>query len=329
MANDRLLVYQSTTWIRGNVGQLPDVGFIGLGVMGRPMSLHLLRAGYPLTVYSRSAGPVEALVAAGARSAASPRDVAAVVDVLIVMLPTTRDLQEVLLGEGGARAGLRPGSIVVDMGTDDPSAVRAIASALRTQDCWLVDAPVSGGQVGAESGTLSIMVGGEPDVVAKVRPVLAAMGRNVVHVGGVGAGQVAKACNQLVVASTIQAVAEALALASAAGLDPRRVREAMLDGFAASRVLELHGRRMLDGDFEPGGRVALHAKDAHIVLETAEQLGVELPGFAPVAGQLDALVERGDGNLDHSALVTLLAAESERARWADGAPGADQDAEAP
>lgn len=280
------------------------------------MALNLLRAGFPLTVYSRSPEPLDILVQAGARSAASPRDLAALTDVLVVMVPTTQDFEHVLWGELGAGSGLRPGSIVVDMGTHEPAAMPTVAAALRKQGVSLIDAPVSGGEAGAHEATLSVMVGGPRRAVAVALPVLRAMGRTVVHIGPVGAGQIAKACNQLVVGSTIQAVAEALVLAGAAGLDQRRVREALLGGLASSRVLELHGQRMLDRDFEPGGRVELHVKDARIVLETARRLHVSVPGFAPVAGQLEALAARGDGNLDHSALITLV--EGDAARGLEG-----------
>ncbi len=288
-------------------GAHPAVGFVGLGVMGRPMALNVLRAGFPLLVCSRSPAPVEALVRAGAMAAASPEALAAATDVLIVMVPTTQDFEAVLIGELGALSGLRAGAIVIDMGTHDPAAMTRLAARVRKQGAWLIDAPVSGGEVGAQEATLSIMVGGSRRAVAAVLPVLRAMGRNVVHIGGVGSGQIAKACNQLVVGSTIEAVAEALALAAAAGVDPRRVRDAMLGGLAASSVLELHGQRMLDGNFVPGGRVELHSKDARIVLETARRLRVPIPGFAPVAAQLESLVARGDGKLDHSALITLVA----------------------
>jgi len=281
-------------------------GFIGLGIMGRPMALNLLKAGFPLIVQSRSRGPVDELVAAGARAAVDAAEVAAGSDVVIVMVSDTADMEAVLDGERGLLRGGHPGSIVVDMGTHDPTAIAGWAARLAAVGAELLDAPVSGGEVGAKEGTLSIMVGGPAAALERARPMLAAMGSRIVHIGDHGAGMVAKACNQLVVGSNIEAVAEALNLARAAGADPAKVRDALLGGFAASRVLELHGLRMIERDFTPGGRVALHAKDARIVLETARRVGVELPGFRPVADALERLIARGDGELDHSALITLL-----------------------
>ena len=282
------------------------VGFIGLGIMGRPMARNILRAGFPLVVQSRSPGPVEELAAAGARAAGDPAEVAATSDVVIVMVPDTADVEAVLDGPRGLLAGARAGLIVVDMGTHDPSALVALAERCAEVGADLLDAPVSGGEVGAREATLSIMVGGSEAALERARPVLAAMGSRIIHIGGTGAGMVAKACNQLVVGSTIQAVAEALALARAAGVDAARVRDALLGGFAASRVLEVHGLRMLERDFTPGGRVAIHEKDARIILETARHAGVDLPGFRPVADAFRRLMDRGGGDLDHSALITLL-----------------------
>jgi 2-hydroxy-3-oxopropionate reductase len=275
--------------------------------MGQPMATNVLRAGFPLVVCSLQPGPVDALVALGAEAASTPQAVAAGSDIIVIMVPALRDLEEVMIGASGLVNGLRPGAVVVAMGTHEPEGVVACAAYARRRRASFIDAPVSGGEVGAQEASLSIMVGGTRRAVTKALPVLSAMGSSIVHVGGVGAGQIAKACNQLVVASTIEAVAEALALAAAAGVDPRRVREAMRGGFAASRVLELHGQRMLDGNFVAGGRVELHAKDARIICQTARDLGVALPGFEPVAEQLEELIRRGEGRLDHSALITLVA----------------------
>jgi 2-hydroxy-3-oxopropionate reductase len=222
------------------------------------------------------------------------------------MLPDTPDVELVLFGENGVSSRLRPGSLVVDMSTIDPSATRRFAESFRAMGAGMVDAPVSGGEKGAVDGTLSIMVGGSEDDVTRAMPLLWAMGATIVHVGDPGAGQVAKACNQLVVASTIQAVAEALTLAERAGVDPRRVREALLGGFAGSKILEIHGQRMLDRTFTPGFRSRLHLKDARIVLETAEMVGSAVPAFEVAADALRRLVEGGGGELDHSALFTLL-----------------------
>lgn len=284
----------------------PPIGFIGLGVMGRPMALRILAAGFPLTVSSRSEAAVADLVAAGASPAASPADVARSADVVVVMVPDTDDLRAVLEGPSGVLAGAHEGLIVCAMGTHLPAAMPPLAERCATIGATLLDAPVSGGEIGARDGTLSIMVGGDPAAFERARPVFEAMGRTVARIGGPGAGQLAKACNQLIVGATIAAVAEALALARAGGVDPAVVRDALLGGFAASRVLEVHGQRMIERDFEPGGRAALHAKDAHIILDTAAGLGLALPAFAAVADAFDRLVADGGGDLDHSALITLL-----------------------
>jgi 2-hydroxy-3-oxopropionate reductase len=283
-----------------------SVGFIGLGIMGRPMARHLLDAGFSLVVHSRSPGPVDELAAAGAQPRVSSADVAAGADVVITMLPDTPDVEPVLFGENGVSSGLRPGSLVIDMSTIDPLATRRFAESFRGMGVGMVDAPVSGGEKGAVDGTLSIMVGGSEDDLTRAMPLLRAMGTTIVHVGDSGAGQVAKACNQLVVASTIQAVAEALTLAERADVDPRRVREALLGGFAGSKILEIHGQRMLDRTFTPGFRSRLHLKDARIVLDTAERVGSAVPAFGVVADALRRLVDGGGGELDHSALFTLL-----------------------
>jgi len=282
------------------------VGFIGLGIMGRPMALNLVGVGFDLVVHSRSPGPVDELVAAGARRASSPAEVGAACDTLVTMLPDTPDVRHVLLDADGAATTLRPGSLAVDMSTISPLASRQIDEELRSRDVGFVDAPVSGGEQGAVDGTLSIMIGGSDEDVRRAMPLFDAMGKTIVHVGGPGAGQVAKACNQLVVASTIEAVAEALALAVRAGVDPARVREALLGGFAGSRIMDVHGLRMLEENFRPGFRARLHLKDARIVLETARDLGASVPGFEPVAEALAALVDEGGGELDHSALFTLV-----------------------
>ena len=282
------------------------VGFVGLGIMGRPMARNLLKAGFSLAVHSRSPGPVDELAVAGAEPRTSPAEVAAAAEVVITMLPDTSDVELVLFGEEGVSSRIRPGSLVVDMSTIDPLATRHFAEKLSDSGAGLVDAPVSGGEKGAVEGTLSIMVGGSEADVARAMPLLRAMGSTVVHVGDCGAGQVAKACNQLVVASTIQAVAEALALAERAGVDPRRVREALLGGFAGSKILEIHGQRMLDRTFTPGFRSRLHLKDARIVLDTAQRVGSAVPAFSIAADALRRLVDDGGGELDHSALFTLL-----------------------
>ena len=245
-------------------------------------------------------------MAAGARSAVTHRELARDVDLAIVMVPDTSDLEAVLDGPDGLLAGAHDGLIVCAMGTHHPAAMPRLAERCAEHGTTLLDAPVSGGEIGARDGSLSIMVGGEVGAFERARPVFDALGRTVVRVGDSGAGQLAKACNQLVVGATIAAVAEALSLARRSGVDPATVRDALAGGFAASRVLEVHGRRMIARDFEPGGRAALHAKDAHIILETATGVGLALPFFSAVAAAFDRLVAEGGGDLDHSALITLL-----------------------
>jgi 2-hydroxy-3-oxopropionate reductase len=286
------------------------VGFVGLGIMGRPMARRLLEAEYPLTVHSRSPGPVDELVEAGATRAGSGAEVAAASDVVITMLPDTPDVEAVLFGEEGVTAGSRNGSLVIDMSTISPVATRRFAERLGRRDVRFLDAPVSGGEAGAVEGTLSIMVGGREDDFARARPLFEVLGRSVVLVGGAGAGQVTKACNQLVVAATIEAVAEALVLAATSGVNPAKVREALLGGFAGSKILEVHGKRMLEGAFDPGFRLRLHRKDAGIILETAHELGSPLPGFEAVAHALERAVKEGGAELDHSALVRTLEADA-------------------
>jgi 2-hydroxy-3-oxopropionate reductase len=282
------------------------LGFIGLGIMGKPMARNLIEAGFALTVHSRTRGPVDELVAAGAARASSPREVAAASDITISMLPDTPEVEQVLVGSDGVRDGATPGSLVIDMSSIDPGPTRAIADSLAARKVGMLDAPVSGGERGAIDGTLSIMVGGDAEAFDRAMPVLEVLGANVVHVGPSGAGQVAKACNQLVVAATIEAVAEALLLAERSGVDPAKVREALLGGFAGSKILEVHGRRMLDRAFDPGFRIRLHRKDARIVEEAAAAVGSPIPAFAAVAAQLQRAVDAGDGERDHSGLFLEL-----------------------
>ena len=282
------------------------VGYIGLGIMGRPMALNLAQAGFRLWVYGRRAEAMAPLVAAGATACGSPREVAGQVEVVFTNVSDTPDVEEVVLGPNGIVHGARPGLVVIDNSTISPSATRRIAEALRGRGVEMLDAPVSGGQQGAIDGTLSVMVGGSTATVEYALPLLQAIGRNIVHVGDNGAGQVAKACNQVVIAQTVAAVAEGLLLATASGVDPAKVREALLGGFAQSRALEVHGQRMLDRNYAPGFMARLHQKDMRIVLETAQELGLPLPGAALVTQYVNALVGRGDGELDSSALATVL-----------------------
>jgi len=282
------------------------VGFIGLGIMGKPMAMNLLDAGYPLTVHSRSPGPVDEVVSRGATRASGAAEVAAASDITITMLPDTSDVEVVLTGAGGVLEGVTAGVLVIDMSSIDPAPTRAMAEVFAKRDVAMVDAPVSGGERGAIDGTLSIMIGGEPDAVARAMPIFQVLGKTIVHVGPSGAGQVTKACNQLVVAATIEAVAEALLLAERSGVDPGKVREALLGGFAGSKILEVHGQRMLDRAFDPGFRIRLHRKDARIVEDAAHATGTPIPSFAVVAEQLQRALDDGDGELDHSGLYVEL-----------------------
>ena len=282
------------------------VGIIGLGAMGRPIAHRVIAAGYTVRVNSRGDALATEFANAGATWCASPAEVAVGADVVLIAVAREQDLADVLGDPGRLTASLQPGTIVCDLGTHSPEAMIAADSAIRAVGSAFLDTPVSGGVEGAGAGSLSLMAGGPEQELMRVRPVLESFATRIVHLGPVGSGAVAKACNQLVVGSTIQAVAEALTLAQMSGLDPVRVREAMLGGYAASRVLENHGQRMLDRAFSPGGRVDLHAKDARIVLDQARRVGLRLPGFEPVAAAFDELVAEGNGGLDHSALITLL-----------------------
>src|SRR5215213_5718851 len=230
----------------------PKLGFIGLGIMGRPMAVNLVKAGYPLSIYARKPEAATPLTDAGAKRYSSAAELAEASDIVFTMVSDTLDVEELIMGEQGVGSGAQLGSVVVDMSTISPAATRKIAAKLLASGVHMLDAPVSGGEQGAIDGNLSIMVGGKPEVFARVRPLFECMGKNTVHVGGHGAGQVAKACNQVLVVQTITAVAEALLLAKASGANPERVREALLGGFAYSRILDLHGQRMLDNNYKPG-----------------------------------------------------------------------------
>lgn len=288
------------------------VGFIGLGIMGRPMALNLIRAGYALNVYGRRPEAVEPLAQAGAVSCANVAALAAQSPVIFTMVSDTADVEQVVVGEEGILHSANPGSVVIDMSTVSPVATRIIAARLAEKRIDMLDAPVSGGEHGAIEGALSIMVGGKPGVFEKLKPLFDCLGKNIVHVGDHGAGQVAKACNQVLVAQTMAAVGEALCLARASGVDPVKVREALLGGFAYSKILEVHGQKILDRDFKPGFKARLHQKDMRIVLETAYAQGVALPGGALCAQYLNALVARGDGELDSCAIATVIEGMSEK-----------------
>jgi 2-hydroxy-3-oxopropionate reductase len=285
---------------------MANVGFIGLGIMGRPMALNLIKAGHTLRVHGRRPETMDPLSAAGATPCASPAEAAKHADVTIVMVSDTPDVEQVIFGDGGVIHAAGAGSVVVDMSTVSPTATKDFAGKLRARGVEMLDAPVSGGEVGAINGTLSIMVGGRTRVFEAVKPLFEAMGENIVLVGDNGAGQVAKACNQIVAAVTIQAVAEALTFARGTGVDAGKVRDALMGGFAGSRVLEVHGKRMLDRDFKPGFKTRLHQKDLNIVMQTARELGLALPGAAMAMQNLNALVGTGDGEIDSAAVVKIV-----------------------
>jgi 2-hydroxy-3-oxopropionate reductase len=282
------------------------LGFVGLGIMGRPMALNLRRAGHALWVHGRRPVTMEVLVEAGARACATAAEVAANAEIIFIMVSDTPDVEHVVFGEHGLLQRLQPGQVVVDMSTISPAATRRLAQELEARGVEMLDAPVSGGEAGAINATLSIMVGGKEPVFRRVKPLFEALGKNIVHVGGNGAGQVAKACNQIVAAVTIEAVAEALTFARRCGVDPARVREALMGGFAGSRILEVHGQRMLERDFKPGFKAQLHQKDLRIVIENAHQLGLALPAAALVAQHLNALMGSGEGDLDSAAIVKVV-----------------------
>lgn len=284
---------------------MAELGFVGLGIMGRPMSLNLLKGGHRLHLWSRSGVPGD-LVQAGGVACGSGREVAQAAEVVFCMVPDTADVEQVLLASGGVAEGLTPGKVFVDMSSISPLATRALAARVQALGCEYVDAPVSGGDVGARAATLTIMVGATDAGFRRVAPLLALLGKNVTHVGPNGAGQTAKVANQIVVALTIEAVGEALLFATKAGVDPAKVRQALLGGFASSRVLEVHGQRMIDRDFEPGARVDLHRKDLENALSGARALGVALPATALAQQLFNAVAAMGGGRWDHSALVRAL-----------------------
>ena len=281
------------------------LGFIGLGIMGAPMCEHLVRGGHQLFVHSRSKLP-QAIASSSATVCTTQRGVAERADIIFIMVPDTPDVQEVLFSERGVAAGLSAGKTVVDMSSISPLATKEFARRIGELGCEYLDAPVSGGEVGARNATLSIMVGGAEPTFRKVLPLLQLMGKNINLVGGNGDGQTAKVANQIIVALNIQAVAEALLFAARAGADPARVRDALLGGFASSRVLEVHGERMLQRAFAPGFRIELHQKDLNLALGTARQLGVALPNTATAQELFNACIAHGGRGWDHSALVVAL-----------------------
>ena len=282
------------------------IGFIGLGVMGAPMARNLLDAGHSLVVHNRSPQPAEALAEAGADTASGPREVAERADVVITMLPDSPSVEEVVLGEDGVLAGASNGDLLIDMSTIHPTVSVAVAEAAAERGVAALDAPVSGGDVGAQQGTLSIMVGGEADAFERAQPLFEVLGKTIVHVGDAGAGQVVKACNQVVVAITIAAVSEALVLGSKAGVDPKQILDVLGGGMAANKVMEMRGSKFLEHDFTPGFRIDLHHKDLDIALGSGDEYGVPLPVTALVQQYMRALRAKGHGGDDHSGLIQLV-----------------------
>lgn len=289
------------------------VGFIGLGIMGKPMALNLIKAGYRLVVHSRSRPPVDELVRAGATAVNSPAEVAQQATLVVTMVPDTPDVELVLTGPNGVVSALKSGTIVIDMSTISPVVTKRLASTIAGKGGSLLDAPVSGGEIGAKNATLTIMVGGDEATFERARPILASMGspERITYIGASGAGQICKMCNQIALGGALAGVSEAYALASKAGVDRSRVRQALLGGFAASRVLEVHGERLLTGDYKPGFFTRLYQKDLRIANETAMTHGVAMPSTAVLTQFINALVAAGGGELDCAAVGTVWAAMAE------------------
>jgi 3-hydroxyisobutyrate dehydrogenase-like beta-hydroxyacid dehydrogenase len=282
------------------------IGFAGLGLMGRPMALHLLDAGADLSVWNRTRAVADRLRRPGMRICGSPAELAGGSDILVLMLADTAVVEQVLFGPGGLVEGLRADSLVIDMGSTAVMPTREFAARLAERGVDFVDAPVSGGEIGAKNASLTIMAGGSKSAIARARPLFTALGSQFTHVGDVGAGQVAKAANQIIVGLNIGAVAEALALVEAAGVDPAKVREALLGGFAGSRILEVHGQRMIDETFTPGARVTTQLKDLRQACELGAAVGQALPATELNKELYQRLIDQGGGDLDHSALVRVL-----------------------
>ena len=285
---------------------MANLGFTGVGIMGKPMVGHLLAAGHTVNVYDVDSKPVRELASKGAVACSSSKEVAQKSDIVFIMVPDTPDVEAVLFGENGVAEGVRAGSIVVDMSSISPIATKGFAEKLDALGVKMLDAPVSGGQVGAENASLSIMVGGQPELFEQIKPYFEIMGKNIIRIGGNGDGQTCKVANQIVVALTIEAISEALLFASKAGADPGKVREALLGGFAQSRILDLHGTRMIERKFNPGFRIRHQQKDLNLALQGARSLGLSLPGASLAQELYNALAAQGDSDLDHSALVLAL-----------------------
>ena len=284
---------------------MSKIGFIGLGIMGSPMAGHLIKSGHQAFLYSRSSVP-QSLVDAGGVACANGTQVAQKADIIFTMVPDTPHVEAALFGDNGVAAGLSSGKVVVDMSSISPVATKDFAKRVNALGCEYLDAPVSGGEVGAKAASLTIMVGGSQATFDKVKPLLDKMGKNITLVGGNGDGQITKVANQIIVALTIEAVGEALLLAAKAGADPARVRQALMGGFANSRILEVHGERMVKRTFDPGFRIELHQKDLNLALTTARQMGVSLPNTATCQELFNACVAHGGSAWDHSAMVRAL-----------------------
>jgi 2-hydroxy-3-oxopropionate reductase len=282
------------------------IGFIGLGIMGKPMARNLMKTGYSLIVHNRGRAPVEELENEGAQTATSPQEIAARSEVLITMLPDSPDVEQVYTGATGVFTAAKAGTLLIDMSTISPVVARKLTSEAERRGCDMLDAPVSGGEAGAKSATLSIMIGGKAAAAERAMPIFQALGKNIVHVGDAGAGQVAKTANQVVVGITIAAVSEALVLAKKAGVDPAKVRQVLLGGFAQSRILDAHGQKMLERNFKPGFRIRLHEKDLKIAMATGGEYGVPLMLTGIVQQMMTAMRSMGHGELDHSAMVTFI-----------------------
>ena len=286
-------------------GRKPRVGVIGTGLMGKPMARNLIKGGFDVVVWNRTTSKLADLVAAGAVAAPTPKALAEQCDIVITMLIDWETTHIAIFGADGVLAGIRRGIVFIDMGTTSPAHARELADAFSAKGVEALDAPVSGGEKGAIEGTLTIMAGGSQAAFERAEPIFAAMGKTYVRIGDAGAGQIAKMCNQLIVASTVELVAEAFALARAHGVDPATVRQAMLGGFAGSKILEGQGQRMLDRNFVPGGPIKTHMKDRENILDACARTGLDLPVARAAFERVRMVVERGEGELDHTALYKL------------------------
>lgn len=285
---------------------MEQIGFIGLGAMGKPMARNLMKAGYAVNVLTRTRSKIEDLLAEGAVWRSTPKEIAAKSDVVITMLPDTPDVEQVIAGKDGVFDGVKPGILIIDMSTISPMAARQLAREAEARGCDFLDAPVSGGDIGAQNATLSIMVGGTEAAFKRALPLFQAMGKTILRIGESGAGQIAKAANQIAAVINMAAVCEALVFASKAGVDPVKVRQALMGGAAYSRSLEFHGQRILERNFKPGFRLRLHRKDLDIAMAAAKEYSIPLPVTAQVREMMTAALNAGQGDLDNSSFVLLL-----------------------